>query len=82
MRVDGDEETLVELEGTWKLLRELPHTLQELVHDGGHLFRISIQVGIPAEGEELLLTLPSTSLEVLRNQPAGRERTLNPVLSK
>lgn len=48
MCVYGDEEALIELKGTWELLRQLPHTLQELIDDRRHLFRISIQVSIPA----------------------------------
>lgn len=47
MRADGDEEMLIELKGTWKLLRQLPHTLQELIDDGRLLFRIAVQVSIP-----------------------------------
>lgn len=46
--VYGDEEALVELKGTWELLGQLPHTLQELVDDRRHLFRISVQVSVPA----------------------------------
>lgn len=46
--VYGDDEALVELKGTWELLRQLPHTLQELIDNWRHLFRISIKVGIPA----------------------------------
>lgn len=49
VRAHGDEEALVELEGTRELLGQLPHTLQELVHDGGHLLGVPIQVGVPAE---------------------------------
>lgn len=45
---DGDEEMLVELKGTWELLRQLPHALQELVYDWRLLFRITGQVSIPA----------------------------------
>lgn len=49
VRADGDEEMLVELKGTWELLRQLPHALQELVYDWRLLFRITGQVSIPAE---------------------------------
>lgn len=48
MCADGDEEMLVELKGTWELLRQLPHALQELVYDWRLLFRITGQVSIPA----------------------------------
>lgn len=48
VRVNGDEKALVELKGTWELLRQLPHTLQKLIDDRRHLLGISIQVGIPA----------------------------------
>lgn len=48
MCVNGDEEAFVELKGTGELLRQLPHTFQELVNDRRHLFRISVQVSIPA----------------------------------
>ena len=47
--VDGDEEPLVELEGAGELLRQLPHTLQELVHDRGHLLGVPVQVVTPGE---------------------------------
>lgn len=40
MAVNGDEEPLVELEGTGELLRELPHAFQQLIDDGRHLFRV------------------------------------------
>lgn len=56
--VYGDEEALVELEGTRELLGQLPHTLQELINDGRHLLRISIQVSVPA-GTQLRLYCPS-----------------------
>lgn len=46
--VNGDEEAFIELKGTWELLGQLPHTLQELVNDRRHLFRISVQVSVPA----------------------------------
>lgn len=55
--VYGDEEALVELKGTGELLGQLPHTLQELINDGRHLFRISIKVSIP-EGTQLCLNCP------------------------
>lgn len=45
---DGDEEMLIELKGTWELLRQLPHTLQELIDDRRLLLRIAVQVSIPA----------------------------------
>lgn len=44
MAVNGDEEPLAEFKGTGELLHQLPHTLQELIDDGGHLFRVSDQV--------------------------------------
>lgn len=52
MAVDGDEEPGVELEGAGELLHELPHALQELIHDGGHLLRVSHQVVAPGGEEE------------------------------
>lgn len=48
MRADGDEEMLIELKGTWELLRQLPHTLQELIDDRRLLLRIAVQVSVPA----------------------------------
>lgn len=33
MAVNGDEEPLVELEGTGELLAELPHAFQQLIDD-------------------------------------------------
>lgn len=48
VRADGDEEMLVELKGTWELLRQLPHALQELIYDWRLLFRITGQVSVPA----------------------------------
>lgn len=67
--VYGDEEALVKLEGTWELLGQLPHTLQELIDDGRHLFRISIQVSIPA-GTQLRLDCPSRyNLECCVHRP-------------
>lgn len=54
--VYGDEEALVELKGTWELLGQLPHTLQELVDDRRHLFRIPVQVSVPA-GTQFVLTV-------------------------
>lgn len=56
MGVDGHQEALVELEGAGELLRQLPHTLQELVQDRGHLLRVAVQVGVPAEGHTLRAT--------------------------
>jgi len=47
--VDGDEEPLVELEGTGELIHQLPHTLQELVHDRRHLLGVPVQVVAPGE---------------------------------
>lgn len=46
--VDGNQEALVELEGTGELLGQLPHALQELVDDRRHLLGISVQVSVPA----------------------------------
>lgn len=40
MAVNGDEEPLVELEGTGELLHELPHAFQQLINDGRHLFGV------------------------------------------
>lgn len=48
MCADGDEEVLVELEGTRELLRQLPHALQELIDDRRLLLRIAVQVSVPA----------------------------------
>jgi len=70
--VYGDEEALVELEGTWELLRQLPNTLQELVDDWRHLFGISIQVSVPAEAE---LCSQPTQQPTLRNSMTGRRRS-------
>lgn len=56
--VYGDEEALVELKGTRELLGQLPHALQELVDDRRHLFRIAVQVSVPA-GTQLRLDCPS-----------------------
>lgn len=47
VRADGDEEMLIELKGTWELLWQLPHALQELIDDRRLLFRIAVQVSIP-----------------------------------
>jgi len=49
--VNGDEEPLIVFEGTGELLHKLPQTLQELIDDGRHLFRVSDQV--VASGEEV-----------------------------
>lgn len=62
--VNGQEEALVELKGTRELLRQLPHTLQELVDDGGHLLRVSIQVGIPGD---TAAPQPSTTQTLLQS---------------
>lgn len=67
VRVYGDEEALVELKGTWELLGQLPHTLQELVDDRRHLFRISVQVSVPAgtqftENTLFMLNISETKL--------------------
>lgn len=51
VRMDGNEEALVKLEGTRELFWQLPHTLEKLIDDRGHLFGITIQVGVPAETE-------------------------------
>lgn len=37
MAVNGDEESLIELEGTGELLGELPHAFQQLIDDGRRL---------------------------------------------
>lgn len=47
--VNGDEEPLVELEGAWELLHQLPHTHQELSQDGRNLFGVSNQVIAPGQ---------------------------------
>lgn len=47
--VDLDEEPLAELEGLRELLRQLPHTLQELGEDGRYLLRVAIQLVTPEE---------------------------------
>lgn len=52
--VNGDQELLVVLEGTGKLLHQLPQALQELIDDGRNLFGVSIQVAAPAEKEDTL----------------------------
>lgn len=60
MAVNGDEEPLVELEGTGELLHELPHALQKLVDDGRHLFGVSDLV--VTSGEDRLHQLdPNTT---------------------
>lgn len=51
MTVNSDEEPLVELKDTGKLLHELPHTFQQLVDDGRYLFRVSDLV--VASGDEV-----------------------------
>lgn len=50
MAVNGDEEPLIELEGTGELLHQLPHTLKELIDDWRYLLGISNQVVAPGEG--------------------------------
>lgn len=65
MCVYGDEEALIELKGTWELLRELPHTLQELIDDRRHLFRISVQVGVPARSQHMGSINPSIIIRTL-----------------
>lgn len=40
MAVNGDEESLIELEGTGELLAELPHAFQQLIDDGRRLLRV------------------------------------------
>lgn len=47
MCVQLQEEALVKLEGAGELLHQLPNTLQELVHHGGHLLKVSVQVSVP-----------------------------------
>lgn len=42
--MNGDQEPLVVFKGTGILLHHLPHTLQELVDDGGHLLRVPNQL--------------------------------------
>lgn len=32
--VDANKKLLIVLKGTWELLHELPHTLQELIYNG------------------------------------------------
>lgn len=76
--VYGDEKALVEFKGTWELLRQLPDTLQELIDDRRHLFRISIQVSIPA-GTQLCLNYPShyTLFESVFSPPTLKQTRSN-----
>lgn len=50
MAVNGDEESLIELEGTGELLGELPHAFQQLIDDGRRLLWVPDLV-VASEGQ-------------------------------
>lgn len=55
MHVQLEQEALIELEGTWELLHQLPHTLQELVDHWRHLLRVTLQVSVPGNNGMIFL---------------------------
>ena len=55
MHVQLEQEALIELKGTWELLHQLPHTLQELVDHWRHLLRVTLQVSVPGNNGMIFL---------------------------